>query len=82
MSNRAYPKRISLVKRKMDNKDKLLSAVLNLASNRQSSGDKKILTCAEAFQLANKFETEIIEIGRICNEQNIKIRKCQLGCFD
>ena len=63
-------------------KDELLNAILNLASNRQSSGDKKILTCSEAFELANKYEIEIIEIGHICNTHNIKIRKCQLGCFD
>ena len=66
----------------MDNKEELLNAVLNLASNGQSSGNKKKITCAEAFELANKYQIEIIEIGRICNEHNIKIRKCQLGCFD
>ena len=34
-----------------------------------------------AFELAKKYDVEIIEIGRICNEHNIKICKCQLGCF-
>ena len=47
----------------------------------QELDGKKKLTCAEAFELAKRFETEIIEIGHICNRHNIKICKCQLGCF-
>ena len=43
-------------------------------------GGKK-LQCAEACELAQQFETGIIEIGRICNQHKIKICKCQLGCF-
>ena len=41
----------------------------------------KKLACAEAFQLAQEFQVKAIEIGRICNQQKIKICKCQLGCF-
>jgi hypothetical protein len=66
----------------MDNKDTLINAVFNLAAKEDSSNDNKRITCAEAFKLARKYNTEIIEIGHICNEHNIKIRKCQLGCFD
>ena len=47
----------------------------------QELGERKRLTCAEAFELAQEFETEVIEIGRICNRNNIKICECQLGCF-
>ena len=65
----------------MDKKEELLNAILKFASNGQSSEDKKRLTCAEAFELAQKYDVEIIEIGRICNKHNIKICKCQLGCF-
>jgi hypothetical protein len=65
----------------MDKKEELLNAILKHTSNGLSSGDKKRLTCAEAFELAQKYEMEIIEIGRICNKNNIKICKCQLGCF-
>lgn len=39
------------------------------------------LTCSDAFELAEKFNMEIIEIGRLCNKRNIRICKCQLGCF-
>ena len=66
----------------MNNKDELLNAILNLASNGQTSDEKKKISCVEAFKIARKYKTEIIEIGRICNEHNIKIRKCQLGCFN
>jgi hypothetical protein len=66
---------------KMDKKEELLNAILKFADNGQSSEDKQRLTCAEAFELAKKYEVEIIEIGSICNKHNIKICKCQLGFF-
>lgn len=47
----------------------------------QELDERKRLTCAEAFELAQEFETEVIEIGRICNRHNIRICECQLGCF-
>lgn len=60
----------------MDKKEQLLEAVAKSAG-----GDRETLTCAEAFELAEKFDAEIAEIGRICNQNNVKICKCQLGCF-
>ena len=65
----------------MDKKEQLVDAVLRAAKEGQGSDGRKVLTCAEAFELAKKFETEIIQIGRICNQNNIRICKCQLGCF-
>lgn len=62
----------------MDKNEKLINAVLERAQ--ETDGIKK-LACAEAFKLARKFHTEVIQIGRICNQQKIKICKCQLGCF-
>jgi len=56
----------------------LINAVLKRA---READDTKKLTCAEAFELAQELEAEIIEIGRICSRHNIKICKCQLGCF-
>ncbi len=44
-------------------------------------GGMKELPCAEAFELAKKFEVKVRLIGRICNRYNIRISKCQLGCF-
>lgn len=60
-----------------DEKD-LVNAVLERAG--QADG-KRRLSCARAFELAQQFNTKIIEIGRICNQQNVRICNCQLGCF-
>ena len=65
----------------MNKNQELLNAILKSTNGREGPDDIKRLTCAEAFELAKNFETEIIEIGRICNQHNIKICKCQLGCF-
>ena len=62
----------------MDKSDDLINAVLERAQ--ETDGIKK-LACVEAFKLARKFQVGTIEIGRICNQQKIKICKCQLGCF-
>jgi hypothetical protein len=42
---------------------------------------KKRLTCAAAFKLVEEHGLKIKEIGKVCDEQKIKIIKCQLGCF-
>lgn len=42
---------------------------------------KKRLACADAFRIASEFGVAPIEIGRICNQQGIKLTGCQLGCF-
>jgi molybdate-binding protein len=65
----------------MDRNEQLVDAVLKFVNDERESGTRKQLTCTEAFELAKKFETEIIEIGHICNQHDIRICKCQLGCF-
>lgn len=65
----------------MDKKDKFIDAVLKSARREQDSDNRKKLSCAEGFEIAREFDAEIIEIGRICNKHNIRICKCQLGCF-
>lgn len=60
----------------MDKQEQLVQAVL-----KSSSGERKRLTCAEAFALAEKYEAKVAEIGRICNRHDVKICACQLGCF-
>jgi hypothetical protein len=44
-------------------------------------GGKKQISCADALDLAGRFDSPPAEIGRICNENDIRIRSCQLGCF-
>jgi hypothetical protein len=65
----------------MDKGKQLVEAVLKSADTGREPNGRKSLTCAGAFGLAKEFETDVIEIGRLCNKHNIKIRKCQLGCF-
>lgn len=64
-----------------NNKAQLLDAIMKSADSRQEPDGRKKLTCAEAFELARRFETEVIEVGRVCNQNNVRICKCQLGCF-
>ena len=65
----------------MYKKELLIDAVLKSSKSGQESDGRKQLTCAEAFALAKKHKAKIIEIGNICNQHDIRICKCQLGCF-
>ena len=64
-----------------NNKAQLLDAIMKSGDGGQEPDGRKKLTCAEAFELARRFEIEVIEVGRICNQNNVRICKCQLGCF-
>ena len=66
----------------MDKNEQLIDAVLNTAKGQHPTDGRKQLTCGEAFELAKKYEAEVIEIGRICDKNNIRMCKCQLGCFE
>lgn len=39
------------------------------------------LPCKKAFQLAEELNLSLKELGDICNAEDIKIIRCQLGCF-
>ena len=65
----------------MDVEKKLVEAIINSANNGKAPHGRKSLACVTAFKLAKKYEVNVIEIGRLCNKHNIKICKCQLGCF-
>jgi hypothetical protein len=43
--------------------------------------NKKFLSCPNAFQIAEEHNIDISVVGDICNQENIKLQKCQLGCF-
>lgn len=43
--------------------------------------DKKCLACSDAYKIAEKLKINISDIGKLCNENSIKIIGCQLGCF-
>ncbi len=39
------------------------------------------LECKYALELAEELEVSPARIGRVCDEENIRIVNCQLGCF-
>lgn len=43
--------------------------------------DRKFLKCSDAFKVAKELKINVSEVGKICNENKIKIMGCQLGCF-
>jgi len=54
------------------------AAVLAAAHERDGSAE---LPCAEAFAIAERLAVPVAEVGRACDEQHVKITRCQLGCF-
>jgi hypothetical protein len=58
-----------------DTDQRLRDAVLAAA------GDKKRLACERAFAIADEFGLTPAHVGRACNELEVKIVGCQLGCF-
>jgi hypothetical protein len=43
--------------------------------------DRIKLFCKTAFELSEKHNLDMLDIARVCNNEGIKIAKCQLGCF-
>jgi hypothetical protein len=42
---------------------------------------RKTISCARAFEIHRQNGIPLADIGRICNENGIRICACQLGCF-
>jgi len=59
-------------------KEELINEILKQSLK---EGDSVKLTCAGALAIAEQFGVEPLEVGNICNERNIKLYQCQLGCF-
>ena len=51
------------------------------AAAKEIDGRRK-LSCAQAFQIAERFGVPKIQVGKTCNENGIRITHCQLGCFE
>ena len=62
----------------MEESAELVEAVRKTAVDRDG---RLILPCAQAFKIAGQYDVGLGAIGRICNEERIKIVRCQLGCF-
>ena len=56
----------------------------DLAKIFEELGIENEITCPQAFEISEKYHIPKTEIARYCNKQNprIKIRDCQLGCFN
>lgn len=57
----------------MDQK-KIIEAILTASVNNR-------LSCEKAHELSKMLDVPLQEIGVTCNDLNIKIASCQLGCF-
>lgn len=42
---------------------------------------KRKIACPKAFELSKNYSISLKEIGDCCNENDIKLYGCQLGCF-
>ena len=40
------------------------------------------LPCSKAFHIAKELNLPIRKVGETCNRLQIKISRCQLGCFE
>jgi len=58
--------------------DKVREAILQEV---ETKDDKRYLTCAQAFQIAEALGVKPALIGKILNKERIKLKSCQLGCF-
>ena len=47
----------------------------------ESLAAEKKLTCEKAFELAKKYKLPPMVVGNEASARDIKIRRCQLGCF-
>lgn len=55
--------------------------VLAVKESTAERDGRVILRCSDAFRIADSLSADLAEIGRICNENGIRIVQCQLGCF-
>ena len=62
----------------MDN-DAQKNTVLQAAE--VSDDGKRRLPCAAAFALSRRLGIPLASIGEVCDELDIRITRCQLGCF-
>lgn len=51
-----------------------------IKASHEENGRKRI-SCPDVFKLSSEHGIDLLEITRICNEENIRISQCQLGCF-
>ena len=45
-------------------------------------GGKTKLACPKALKIAKQHPVTTRDVGRVCDENEIRLAKCQLGCFE
>jgi len=39
------------------------------------------IACRQCFEVARECDVSLKKVGQLCNEKEVRIRACQLGCF-
>lgn len=60
------------------NKEKIVRELKGKCTDKNG---QLFIECAEARIIAEKLAIKFIEVGKICDEEKIKIINCELGCF-
>ena len=53
-----------------------------LAASTLGDDGRRRLSCVDAFSLHAKHGIPLPTIGAICDNENIRLTRCQLGCFE
>lgn len=51
------------------------------AAAKQREDGRPVLSCAQALALAREHGVEPKRVGQLCDDADVKIVHCQLGCF-
>jgi len=54
---------------------------IEILKHTQEDGGLKKLSCHRAHVLAEDLAVPLADIGRICNDEGVRIMNCELGCF-
>ncbi len=60
------------------NREELKALIIK---NSEYKNDRYYLSCEVAHKLAEEHGIKLNDIGAVCNEDNIRIFACELGCF-
>ncbi len=57
------------------------SAKKVILDNSNEVDGKMKLSCGKAFKISEDLSISLAQVGDICNQLEVKISSCQLGCF-
>ena len=47
----------------------------------EKKDDVLYLSCKKAHEISDDLDVSLGRIGKVCNEETVRIKSCQLGCF-